>query len=523
VEGNTQALLRENQRLRQEYSQLQREHQELEHQKDELSKRVEILAEEVAWFRRRMFGRSSEALSEEEQRQMRLFDEAEATVVQGELDEEPAELIRVPEHNRRQSRRQKLPEAFPRREVLVDIPEDEKRCGCGAELVRIGEETSEKLDVIPPRFEVIRTVRPKYACHACEGSGDEEKPAVRIAPMPPALIDKGIATAGLLAFIVTAKFCDSLPLYRQEKQFARIGVKLSRKTMADWIIRVAEACALLMRIFLMRLRSGPLLQMDETTVQVMDEPGRENTTKSFMWVSRGGPPEAPVIFYRYSPSRGSQVAKEHLDSYSGYVQTDGYDAYDVACEGREDLVHVGCWAHVRRKFFEAKTKKTGSAEEALSRIAKLYRAEDLREHYADSQQFAAARRAEVEPILEDFKKWLQKKMQQVPPGTLLGKAVAYADDQWPKLVRYLDHPAMTPDTNACENAIRPFVLGRKNWLFSGSPRGAAASATLFSIIETARANSLEPYWYLRRLFEGLPTAVTEEDYLRLAPFPALTR
>ena len=232
--------------------------------------------------------------------------------------------------------------------------------------MRIGEETSEKLDVIPPQLRVIRTIRPNYACHGCEGSGDEERPAVRIAPMPPAIIDKGIASAGLLAYIVTSKFCDSLPLYRQEKQFARIGVELSRRTMADWMIAASEACAPLMKLLETKVRSGPLLQLDETRLQVMEEPGRANTTLSYMWVARGGPPEAPVILYHYAPSRGAEVAKEMLGDYEGYLQTDGYEVYDRACDDAKDVVHVGCLAHARRKFFDAhkSSKKAGSAEEA---------------------------------------------------------------------------------------------------------------------------------------------------------------
>jgi transposase len=513
VEGNVKALARE-------IAQLRRENAELLHQKSELVKRVDILDEQIAWFKNRLFGRSSEALSEEEQRQLRLFDEAEAALAEAESRQQEQPLIRIPEHTRGRAKRQPLPEALPREEVVIDIPEEEKRCGCGADLVRVGEDVSEKLDVIPPRLRVIRTIRPRYACHACEGSGDEERRAVRIAPMPPALIDKGIATAGLLAFIVTGKFCDSLPLYRQEKQFARIGVELSRKTMADWMIAVAQACDPVMKALDRRLRAGPLLQIDETTIQVMDEPGRENTTVSYMWVARGGPPETPVIMYHYAPSRGTEVAREILADFSGYLQTDGYDSYDQACKDRPNVVHVSCWAHARRKFYEAKknSKKAGSADTALAMIAKLYKAEAERNTHQDPQAFAAARRQELEPILKDLRMWLDRKAEQVPPGTLLGKAVAYTLAQWAKLVRYLDHPVMTPDTNACEQAIRPFVLGRKNWLFSGSPRGAAASATLFSIIETAKANRLDPYWYLRRLFEELPAARTDEDLLGLLPF-----
>jgi transposase len=514
VEGNVETLLRENAQLRQENA-------ELAHARSELSKRVEILAEQIAWFKNRFFARSSEALSEKDRRQLRLFDEVESSQ-QAHPGEDPQALVRIPEHTRGKAKRRPLPDALPREEVVIDIPEEQKRCLCGAELVRIGEEVSEKLDVIPPQLRVIRTIRPKYACHDCEGSGDEQRPAVRIAAMPPALIDKGIASAGLLAYIVTSKFCDCLPLYRQEKQFERIGVELSRRTMADWMIATSEACAPLMKVLESRLRSGPLLQLDETTVQVMEEPGRENTTTSYMWVARGGAPEAPVILYHYAPSRSTEVAKEMIGRFEGYLQTDGYEVYDRVCEGAPKLIHAGCWAHVRRKFFEAQksSKKAGSAEVALATIGKLYRAEGERAVHKTPEEFVVARRRIVEPALADFHTWLERRASQVPPETLLGKAVGYALTQWPKLTRYLDHAALTPDTNAVENAIRPFVLGRKNWLFSGSPRGAAASARLFSIIETAKANGHEPYWYLRKLFQGLPTARNEAELLDLAPLRA---
>ena len=510
MEGKVETLLRENAQLRQQNA-------ELERQRVELSKRIDILGEQLAWLKRRFFSRSSEALSEADRRQLRLFDEADRSPV--DRPEEPQTLVQVPEHTRRQAKRQPLPEDLPREEVLVDIPEEQKHCQCGAELVRIGEETSEKLDVIPPQIRVIRTVRPKYACHECEGSGDESHPAVRIAAMPPALIDKGIATAGLLAYIVASKFCDSLPLYRQEKQFARIGVELSRRTMADWMIAASEACAPLMKVLEERLRSGPLLQLDETTVQVMDEPGRDNTSLSYMWVARGGTREAPVILYHYAASRGVEVARQMLGGFEGYLQTDGYEVYDRVCQGAAKVIHAGCWSHVRRKFFEAQksSKKGGSAEVALSAIGKLYIAEGQRKVHRDPQQFAAERRRLVEPVLKDFHGWLQRRASQVPPETLLGKAVSYSLVQWPKLLRYLEHPVMTPDTNDCENAIRPFVVGRKNWLFSGSPRGATASAALYSIIETAKANGHEPYWYLRGLFEKLPLVRTEAELLELAP------
>ena len=518
VEGNVGTLREETHKLRAELDRERQQNQELDKEKTELEKRVEILEGQIAWFKNRLFGRKSEVLSEEERQQLRLFDEAESALQ--EAERELSETVIVPSHTRVRPKRRPLPEGFPREDNLVDIPDSEKRCACGATLMRIGQEVSEKLDVIPPQVRVIRTIRPKYACHVCEGSGDEGKPAVRIAAAPAALIPKGIATGGLLAHIVTGKFCDDLPLYRQEKQFQRIGVDLSRRTMADWMIRCAGASDALMEILREWCRAGPFLQLDETPVQVLKEPGRANSTKSYMWVARGGPAGSVVILYHYAPSRGAEVVEEILGEYEGYVQTDGYGAYDAVCEGRVRVVHVGCWAHCRRVYVDAKKKSTkaGSADEAIGMIGKLYAVERQRSSHPDEEEFAEWRRKQVEPVLEKLHGWLETKRKQILPGSAVGEAIQYTWNQWPKLVRYLEHPAMTPDTNAVERAIRPFVIGRKNWLFCGSPRGARASATLFSLVETAKANGLEPYWYLRRLFEGLPTAKSRADYLALAPF-----
>lgn len=515
--STSETLQQENRRLKEELKQLKKEHETLGSQYEASVKKVEALSEELIWFRRRYFGRSSEQLSEAEQRQLRLFDEAEESL---EVEDTDAsyEAISVSSHLRRRPRREKLPESFPVKEIVVDLSEEQKHCGCGHELTRIGEERSEKLDVIPPTFRVLRYLRPKYACKHCEGSGDEDHPAVRTAAMPPAVIAKGIATEGLLSFIITGKFCDALPLYRQEKQFARLGVELPRQTMADWMIAVASACEPLYQQLAAYSRSGSVLQIDETTLQVMREAERKNSSLSYMWVIRGGDPEKPGVLYHYAASRSGAVAQELVGDFDGYLQSDGYEAYDRLCEQRS-LTHVGCWAHARRLFVDAKSvgKNASSATQALSYIAKLYAAEHRRPSAAATEVFADQRRAEVHPALDQLHGWLEKKALQVPESTALGKAVNYTLGQWPKLLRYLDHPQLTPDTNAVERAIRPFVVGRKNWLFSGSPRGAHASAVLYSLVETARANQQEPYWYFRRMLQHLPYARTPEDYRKLLP------
>jgi transposase len=384
-------------------------------------------------------------------------------------------------------------------------------------LVRIGEEVSEKLEIIPQKLKVIRHIRPKYACKNCDGAEGEE--AVKIAPPPEQIIPKSIATPGLLAYVMISKFCDAIPFYRQEKMFSRIGIDLSRTDFCNWAAQAAVQCDPLVELFIEEIRAGPVIQMDETRVQVMKELNRADTTASYMWVIRGGPPESPVILYRYHPTRSSKIPIQYLSDYQGYLQTDGYKGYEDA-GSFAGITHVGCWAHTRRKFDEASkpSKKPGSAEEALGRIGKIYQIErELRAEGLDLEQFVRKRKERVLPILKEFKSWLDRKTLQVPPSTLLGKAVNYALKEWEKLLKYLESGYLTPDTNPVENAIRPFVIGRKNWLFSGSPRGAHSSATLYSLIETAKVNGLEPYRYLKHIFTNLPTARSPDDYRKLVP------
>jgi transposase len=495
---------------------LQRLIVQLQHDNNVLRSRAEVLEDELRLLRHKIFGRRSERFSVEERQQSSLFDEAEVAI-----EENPRKLaeptIEVSAHRRRTPGRKPLPADLPREEVVHDIPEEEKTCSCGQPLVRIGAETSEQVEIIPQQIKVIRHIRPKYACKKCEGTQSEQ--AVKIAPVPPQIIPKSIATPGLLAYILVSKFCDAIPFYRQEKLFRRIGIELSRVDFSNWAVQVARQCDPLIEVFLEEIRAGPVVQMDETRLQVMKELGRDNTTNSFMWVIRGGPPENPMIVYRYHPTRSAKVPLQYLSDYEGYLQTDGYEGYnDVG--SLAGIAHVGCWAHARRKFDEAAkaSKKTGSAEEAVGRIRKIYQIErGLRGQQLEPEVFIQKRKEMVLPILEDFKSWLNKKALQVPPSTLLGKAVNYALKEWEKLLRYLDSPYLTPDTNLVENAIRPFVLGRRNWLFSGSPRGAHASATLYSLIETAKANGLEPYRYLRYLFTKLPLVRSREEYRSLTP------
>jgi transposase len=481
-------------------------------------KETGILLEEISLLRAQLYGRKSEKFKPVDGPQpLPLFDMPEP-----EDSTEEEEETHVPAYTRRKRGRKALPGSLPRVERLHDIDDADKICGCGCELSRIGEEVSEQLDVIPAQVQVIRHIRPKYACKNCEGIEDDG-PTVKIAPVPPQIIPKSIASPGLLSHILTAKFIDHTPFYRQEKQLIRLGVKVSRTSMCKWAMQAASACQPLLNLLQDEVLSGKFINIDETTLQVLQEPGRKATTKSYMWIFRRGDPDRQVLIYQYHPTRSGDVARAFLRGFQGYVQTDGFAGYDFL-DHEKEIHHIGCWAHARRKFSDVikaqgKNRKSGAADEAIKYIKRLYKLEkDAHRNEFTTEEIYRMRQNEAKPILEDFKKWLSKKSLNTPPKGLLGKAVSYTLNQWHRLIGYIEDGHLTPDNNMAENSIRPFVIGRKNWLFSGTPEGAEASALLYSLIETAKANKLEPYAYLRCIFDRLPTAASLADYEALLPW-----
>lgn len=488
-----------------------------EHKYQKLKVRYEALEERHRLLLHKRFCRSSE---QEPVEQKQLFNEAEATATVADTAE-AGETVTVEGYSRKKSGRKPIDPKHPRIEHLHDIDEHEKHCGCGAQLVRIGEEVREVANVIPEQIWVERHIYPKYACHACEGSGDEDNPAVRIAEREPDILPRSIATPSLVAFILVNKFVDHLPFYRQQKRFERIGFSISRADMSNWTIKVAQRVQPLIDRFANLIRSGPLIQSDETPVQVMNESERANTSKSYAWVLRGGPPETPVVLYHYERTRGSEYLRQFLQGYSGYLQRDGYKVYQTLA-AELSFTSVGCWAHARRKFHEAAkaSAKAGSAHEAMAFIGKLYRIErSLRAQQAEmtADEFCRRRREEAEPVLKEFLGWLHKKADQVVPSSLLGTAVNYTLGEWPALIRYLDRAEISPDNNAVERAIKPFVIGRKNWLMNGSPRGAAASCAIYSLVETAGQNGLDPFSYLHYVFQQAPRISTAAGWDDLLP------
>ena len=490
--------------------------------------RIEDQAQEIAWLKEwkrlitsQRFGSRSEKIPPE---QGHLFNEAEldaAAFEEAALEVETP----VPAHTRRKpGGRRPLPDFLPVEEHLHDLSDAEKVCGTDPAhgLVEIGRETSDQLKFIPATVAIVRHIRPKYACPVC-------KDAVRIAAMPKLPVPKSIATPSLLAHVATSKYVDALPLYRQEKIFARLGVDLSRGTLANWMVKMGDLVEPLVDRIRNEIRRGSFVQADETPFQVLKEPGKTPQSQSYLWVLRGGEPEHPLIYYEYDPSRSSEVPKRLLRGFTGFLQTDGYEGY-TALGAEPGVVHVGCWAHTRRKFDEAlrgqgkskpkkgakRTAKTSRARQALSQIQTLYRIErELKG--ASAEERYAQQQLRSKPVLEKLRLWLDASLGTVPPQSLTGKALAYMDGQWPKLVRVLEDGRIPLDTNLVENAIRPFVVGRKNWLFADTVAGARASANLYGLIETAKANGIEPSRYLAHVFEMLPTVTLHEQLDALLP------
>lgn len=324
-------------------------------------------------------------------------------------------------------------------EVIHDIPEEEKRCACGAELVRFDQEVCEKLDYTPARLRVILHIRPKYVCKTCEGVEDPG-PTVKIAPPVVQLIPKSIASEGLLAHVVVSKFADGLPLYRQQKIFTRHGVDLSRNTLAGWVIMAAGQCAPILELLENKIRGGPLINIDESPLQVLKEPGRSNTTKSYMWVFCGGDTNRKAVVYRYHPTRSGQVPMDFLGDYRGYVQSAAFSGYEQVGR-KEGIAHVNCFVHARRKFVEVvkarkknrggKPEPKGLADEALDFIGNLYKIEkQARREQLSYDEIHQLRQREAKPILEQFKLWLEAHQPLTPPKGLLGKAIQYTLNNW---------------------------------------------------------------------------------------------
>lgn len=483
-----------------------------------LTTRLALLEEENRWLKAQLFGRSFEKRSADvspDQARL-LFNEAEA--IAPRADAGANESITIAPRARKKRGRKKLPTSLPRIEVIHDLSADQRICARdGVALVRIGEEVAESLDYQPAVLRIVRHVRPKYACPCCAQG-------VRVAPAPARLLAKSVATPGLLAHITTAKYVDGLPLHRQEAQFERLGVSLPRATMARWLIELGQTHLVpILNLLNDHLLDAPLMHMDETRVQVLRS-DKAPTADHWMWVRAAGPPGRRIVRFDYDPSRAGTVPARLLAGFSGVLLTDGYEAYDAVAKTHA-LVHAGCWAHARRRFEDARQVNTdtpGRAAIGLDLMGQLCAIERTIKD-ATPEERLTVRAQRSAPIVTRLQAWLNDIAPHVLAQSALGRAVHYTLGQWEKLNCFLAHGEIPLDNNRCENAIRPFVIGRKNWLFSDTPAGAKASANLYSLIETAKANGIEPHAYLTHLYTELPSATTLEAIEALLPWNAKPR
>lgn len=491
----------------------------------------DLLQEQLNRFKRKLFDAKSEAAASVEQKDM-FFNEAEtegakAVPAAEETAGDDGDDVDVPAHKRKRRGRKPLDPALPRTVVRHELPEGDRVCPRdGTALTEIGVEISEQMDIVPQQVRVIQHQRVKYACPCCDGG-------MKLAPRPPQVIPKGLLSEAAQAWVITAKYIDGLPLYRQAALLGRFGgTDWSRNTLAAGVVKVGQAVQPVVNLLHDELLASPIVYGDETELQVLKEPGRKAQAKSYLWAQMTeasgedgrGP---PIRLFGYSPSRSTETARTLYAGMrrGGVLMSDGYKPYEAIAQ-EHGLVHLGCWAHVRRGFHEALQalpKDKRGPEQLPARfielIGKLYHVEaEARRAQLGPDAWKRQRQEHSVPILEEIERLLLANLHSVLPASLLGKALHYLASQWPKLVRFVDDGTYPICNNACENAIRPFVVGRRNWLFSDTVAGANASANLYSLLQTCIANGIDPYRYLTALLTELPKAKTADDFEALLPW-----
>lgn len=406
--------------------------------------------------------------------------------------------------------RRPLPEDFPRVRVEHDVPEEQRGCQCcHRKMQRMGKVVTEQLEFKPSEFYVIEHVRYKYGCQGC-------KQSIITAALPPQPIDKGLAGPGLITEVIINKYCDHLPLHRQEQRFARKGIELSRSTLCDWIMQAGS----LLKPLVVEMKVDALLPSkriftDDTPTPVQS---KGKTHQGRLWVYVGGGNEKPnCVIYEYTSNRSQTAPQKFLKGYKGYLQADAYAGYDILYKSGE-IIEVACMAHARRKFMDIikAAKEPSLGDKAVEYIGKLYEIERRGKHLTPLQR-KYLRRKYSKPILKDFYRWLVGKQKKTLPKSPIGKAIAYTLNHWRALNNYLRDGILEIDNNTAERAIKPVVLGRKNWLFAGSEEGAKNAAVLYSLIETCKLNGINPFAYLKDVLTRLPTTLMK-DIKQLMPY-----
>lgn len=467
---------------------------------------------------RRLYGPKSEAFR---------VDQPNLFAIPGEPPAEPAPTSTArdapvsPTPNPKPKRghgRRRLPDHLPRERVVHDLPDAEKACPCcRSPRVRMGEETSEQLDYRPASLFVREHVRLKYACTKClhnqpDGARDIPVSPIAVAPKPPQPIDGGLPGPGLLAHVVVSKYCDHLPLHRQESILARHGVELARSTMCDWVAAVANVLRPIYQAMLRDTLRSRVVQTDETRVPVQD-PGSRKTKSGRLWVYVGDR-DHPHLVYDYTPTKARDGPAKILKDYRGYLQADAANVFDGFYRPG-GIVEVGCWAHARRYFHEARDTDPTRSAEALARIGAFYGIEDEAGERAMAEKLDATaadalrwqcRREQTLPKLQEFAAWLETQSPRVLPKSPIGQAISYARRQWPVLVRFTEAGDLAIDNNASERALRAVAVGRKNWLFAGSDAGGQTAAVLYTLVQTCKRHAVDPFAYLQDVLTRFPNA-----------------
>jgi transposase len=484
----------------------------LTEQRDHAQVEIERLTAIIKQLQRHRFGPRSERL-DPDQLALGLEDVEQTLAAAQAAAEQGQRAVRAVAAHKRRINRGALPLHLPREEIVIDVVDKTCAC-CGGLKHRIGEDVSERLDVIPAQLKVIVTRRPKYACRACAGE-------VAQAPAAERLIENGIPTEALVAHVLTAKYADHTPLYRQAQIYARQGIRLDRSTLADWVGRAAFALAPVHARLLERLKQSSNLFADETTAPVLD-PGRGRTKTGQLWAYARDErpwagPDPPGVAYVYAPDRKHGRPAEHLAGFSGTLQVDGYGAYAALADGGK-VALAFCWSHVRRQFYDIQANTPAPiASEALVRIAALYAVEaDIRGETADERR--RVRQLRTKPLVEAFKTWLEAKLAIVSGKSTIAAAIRYALSRWDGLIRFLDDGRIDIDSNVVERSIRPIALGRKNHLFAGSDGGGEHWAVIASLVETCKMNAVDPQAYLRNVLTKIVARHPMSELDALLPF-----
>lgn len=457
-------------------------------------RRVEQLQHQLDQLLRRLFGPRAERI---DPAQMKLFAEligapAGTAPSSGDPDQEDASSPSPPESKRNGHGRRQLPTDLPRVQMTHDVPEAQRLCPCcGQARCRIGQEASEQLEYQPASLYIIEHVRPKYACKHCQEH-------VTIADKPPQPIDKGLAGPGLLAQVIVSKFTDHLPLYRLERIFKRQGVVIPRSTMCGWVKQCADLLRPLYDLMAQRVRRSGVIHTDDTPVPVQDKT-RDKTRQGRFWVYLGDAAHPDTVF-DYTPNRSRDGPVKWLDGFKGYLQADAFGGYDGIYAGG-GVIEVACWAHARRKFYDARLTAPAPAHTAMAYIRKLYDVEDeAKTNKLDLQQRGALRQQQSRPLLQHFREWLVEQAKDALPKSPIGQAIGYTLNNFEALTRYTDDVPgvdLAIDNNAAERALRSVAIGRKNYLFMGSDAGGRSAAVHYSLVATALRHGLDPWAYLR--------------------------